>query len=143
MEGEKEALFPGTPPRPTETRVVCPASCTKATTAPSPERAGRNEPPLPGLPEESTETRVVCPVCWSCRKTSHVLLVSLLTRFVAAERKATKRPSFERALRSYDLSLPSVPSDATETRVMGCPSPSAARNSKLSISVGVSLPSWL
>lgn len=83
-------------------------------------------------PLEATDNRVVlgeqptgAPWQVSRKKTSNVWLLSLATRFVALEPNTMKRPS---ALRDGAKLLPldSVPSDATETRVVAGVQPTGA-----------------
>jgi len=65
------------------------ASEVKTTRFPSRLMAGQVLSPLPWMPAESTLTRSVVPAVRSRRKTSHLPFVSLPTRFVAVEAKAT------------------------------------------------------
>ena len=66
---------------------------TNTTKRPSPLIDGWVEKSLPGTPLGVTLTHVVTPVATLRRKTSLALLVSLATRLVAADVKATRLPS--------------------------------------------------
>ena len=89
----------------------------KATYLPSPDIEGYQEHSFPSVPSEAVETLVVWPVCRSWTKTSTLSLVPLLTRLLALDQNATKRPSAEIEGELEALS-PSVPSEATETFVV-------------------------
>jgi hypothetical protein len=65
------------------------AQDTNATRCPSPAREGLELAPLPCVPAWLSETRLVVPATRSRRKMSVVALVSLATRLVAVEAKAT------------------------------------------------------
>src|SRR3990172_7403331 len=79
--------------------------------------AAISESSFPSAPPAATDTRAVCPACLSRTKISRVLLVSLITRLLAYEVKATYRQSAEMDGPRGKGSA-GAPSDATETRLV-------------------------
>ncbi len=105
-----------------------PAPEAKATSVPSAEMLGANENESASAPSGVTETRTVVASVRSWTNTSVVPLVSLSTRSVAVESKATRSPSAE-----IDGFRPgadaSSPSEATDTRTVVLVSRSCTKTS--------------